>query len=245
MGAVVTMFLHQVLLNIFLSGLLFPTVSGLQCYVCDSVKPGDNCDDSEENPGQLQDCPAEANSGCFIGEVIAGEEHVVVQRGCIALQNEDEYKCEVKTVGGHAYTFCNCHGDGCNEDWDTAAGPAIKCYVCDSAYEETQCDESHPGELEQCGIDQRRGCFMSAATYGDLTVFERGCSEASDPALFVCKDINRNGQELHFCNCHGEGCNKDWDSAEQGATGATGGASYSLVSKITIIMICSTGLFYQ
>ena len=33
--------------------------------------------------------------------MIAGGENVVVQRGCLALQNEDEYKCEVKTVGSH------------------------------------------------------------------------------------------------------------------------------------------------
>lgn len=40
-------------------------------------------------------------------------------------------------------------------------------------------------------------CIMKSyflATYGDSTVFERGCSEVSDPALFVCKDINRNGE---------------------------------------------------
>ena len=68
-------------------------------------------------------------------------------------------------------------------------------------------------------------------------------------------------QKLHFCNCHGEGCNKDWVSAEQGTNGATtttttitssttitttstitttGAASNSLVSTITFI-ICLIG----
>ena len=29
-------------------------------------------------------------------------------------------------------------------------------------------------------------------------MFERGCTEITDPALFTCKDINKNGQVTFF-----------------------------------------------
>jgi len=48
-------------------------------------------------------------------------------------------------------------------------------------------------------------------------VFERGCTEITDPALFTCKDINKNGQNLRYCNCHGDECNADWNSANDGS----------------------------
>ena len=70
----------------------------------------------------------------------------------------------------------------------------------------------------------------------------------SDPSLFVCKDVTHNNvvretwkthnfasiiiQELQFCNCHGDECNKNWDSAQRGATG---GADTTVVSSITIL----------
>jgi len=185
------MSLHNLVLAICISVLFISSVSGLKCYVCDSILGGDDCDDSADRPGKLQVCPQDRNAGCYMSEVIAGD-GAVVSKGCTALANEDEYKCEVNTVGGHALTFCNCHGEGCNKDWGTAAGPKIKCYVCDSTHEDEQCDDNYPGQLKECPIESRKGCFVSKATYGDSTAYERGCSEVSDPSLFVCKDVTHN-----------------------------------------------------
>ena len=66
--------------------------------------------------------------------VLMGDDKTVVTRGCTALENEDLYKCDMHTAGNQAsgngdkrktspfqvFTFCNCHGNGCNKDWDTA-----------------------------------------------------------------------------------------------------------------------------
>merc|ERR1712002_865101 len=229
MGTVYGMSLPNIFLTIFLSFQLISTSAGLKCYVCDSIT-GDSCDDTSDRPGKLQICPQDRNAGCFMSEVIAGEGKTTVSKGCTALDDDEMYKCEVHTVGGHAFTFCNCHGDECNKDWGTAAGPKIKCYVCDSLSE--KCDDNYPGSLKECPIESRKGCFISKASYGDTTAYERGCSEASDPSLFGCKDISHNNQELHFCNCHGDECNKNWDSAQRGATGS---AVTTVVSFITIL----------
>merc|ERR1712215_66670 len=190
------------------------TSIALQCYKCDSIVSGDDCNDSAENPGQLTECPENENKGCFISEVLAGET-AVVTRGCTGLDSEDEYKCEVHIAGEHALTFCNCHGDECNKDWSSAAGPGIKCYNCNSVEEGNagQCDETHPGALEECPIERRKGCFISKATYGGSTVFERGCTEVTDPAEYLCRNVQGNGDTLHYCNCLDSECNKNWDSA--------------------------------
>merc|ERR1719341_1406561 len=234
------MTLPHMILKLFVALTVISGAHGFKCYVCDSIT-GDNCDDSADNPGQLTVCPQDRQHGCFISEVIAGEGKAIVTRGCTALDQEDQYKCEVHTVGAHAYTFCNCHGEGCNKDWGTAAGPKIQCYNCNSNEENSKCDETNPGSLIECPIEARKGCYMSQASFGDDTVFERGCTEVTDPALYVCKDINRNGQELHYCNCHGDECNKSWSSAEDGATG---GAATSFVPFLTLISI-AVALIYM
>jgi len=130
---------------------------GLKCYTCESMV--DDCDDTSDHPGKLQECPADKNNGCFMTEVITGDTSEMT-RGCTDLVNEDAYKCEVHTVGGHAFTFCNCHGDGCNLNWGTAAGPKLKCYECSSS-EGKQCDDTHPGSIIECPIESRKGCYMS------------------------------------------------------------------------------------
>ena len=79
--------------------------------------------------------------------VLMGDDKTVVTRGCTALDNEDLYKCDMHTAGNQVkrysfvcflcflhiraqvftffimlqiFTFCNCHGSGCNKDWDSA-----------------------------------------------------------------------------------------------------------------------------
>ena len=74
------------------------------------------------------------------------------------------------------------------------------------------------------------------ATYGSDVAFERGCTEVSDENLYKCQTVEDShggkgldcvantlkkmivrkqtkGNALHFCNCHGSACNKDWASA--------------------------------
>merc|ERR1719186_8765 len=205
---------------------------GLQCYVCESIM-GNECDDTADKPGELQDCPADRQNGCFISEVGIGHSgKSTVTRGCTALDNEDAYKCEVHTVGTNAFTFCNCHGEKCNKDWEFAAGPGIKCYNCNSANEGEagKCDETNAGALAECPIEKRKGCYISKATYGKDTVFERGCTEVTDPTEYVCKNIGNNGQGLHYCNCHGDECNKNFGNS---------GAESAFISTAAIIGVLS------
>ena len=74
------------------------------------------------------------------------------------------------------FTFCNCHGSGCNKDWDTAGETSslevthltlklwttknAQCYQCNSADEEGGCSDTITGELSRCGPGDK-GCFIS------------------------------------------------------------------------------------
>jgi len=189
---------------------------GLQCYKCDSAVDGlDACNDSPSNMGELVTCPPQEAKGCFIGEVLMGDDKTVVTRGCTALENEDLYKCDMHTAGNQVFTFCNCHGNGCNKDWDTAGEKSsLECYQCNSVEDEAGCSDTVTGELERCGPGDK-GCFISRATYGSDVAFERGCTEVSDENLYKCQTVedSHGGNALHFCNCHGSACNKDWTSA--------------------------------
>jgi len=207
---------------------LLAEAHGLQCYTCESIGDQD-CDASAEKPGKLDTCPENKQAGCFISEIVTGVDKVVVSKGCTALDREDEYKCEIHRAGTHIFTFCNCHGDECNKDWGSAAGPAIKCYGCNSLApgDIGNCDDTNPGKSLECPIEKNKGCYISKATYGNESVFERGCTEVSDPAKYVCSDPGSNGHELHYCNCKGEECNKSWDSALAGAVGSGAGAAFS------------------
>ena len=89
--------------------------------MCDSILTPNDCDDTDEHPGKIQDCPADKQNGCFINEseihfscihyyntltcyntlsVLIDYKSKVV-RGCTALDHEDEYKCEVHSAGSH------------------------------------------------------------------------------------------------------------------------------------------------
>jgi len=201
---------------------LGPTESppeGLQCYKCDSAVDGlAACNDEAANPGELVMCPPQEAKGCFIGEVLMGEDKTIVTRGCTALADENHYKCDMHTAGNQVFTFCNCHGSGCNKDWDTAGETSsLECYQCSSADEEGGCSDTVTGELSRCGPGDK-GCFISRATYGSDVAFERGCTEVSDESMYKCQTVegDHGGNALHYCNCHGTGCNKDWASAEGG-----------------------------
>merc|ERR1739838_1109984 len=99
------MALINMILKLSLAFSLIAAAQGFQCYVCDSII-GDECNDSDK-PGQLQDCPENQQNGCYISEVLTSTEHAVVTRGCTALDDENQYKCEIHKVGNHAFTFCN------------------------------------------------------------------------------------------------------------------------------------------
>merc|ERR1712179_633248 len=51
----------NLMLATFISVFLISSVSGLKCYVCDSIVGGDDCDDSADRPGKLQVCPQDRN----------------------------------------------------------------------------------------------------------------------------------------------------------------------------------------
>merc|ERR1712106_449694 len=132
--------------------------------------------------------------------------------------------------GSNMFTFCNCQGDACNKDWSTAAGPPVKCYNCNSM--SGTCSGEDPGALEECPIQKRKGCYISKASYGTDTTFERGCTDVSDPAEYVCQDLGKQGQGLHYCNCVGNACNENWSTA---GNGATGDATTIVISSIGIV----------
>jgi len=224
--------INNMILKLSLALTLITAAQGFQCYVCESIIAGE-CNNSDK-PGQLQDCPENEQNGCFISEITTSN-NISVTKGCTSLSDENQYKCEIHTVGTHEFVFCNCHGEGCNKNWGSASGPALKCYTCNSASEGDagKCDATNFGALVQCPIEKRKGCYMSQAKYGSDSVFERGCTEVTDPSLYVCQDIGKNGQDLHYCNCHGDECNKSWDSAAAG-TGSSG-AEINFVSTIGII----------
>merc|ERR1711935_129559 len=199
----------KVLLVLFLA---MHSSSALQCYECLGVTGEGNQCDEEGLKGELKDCAATENNGCFISKLIENG-HSIVTRGCTGLSNEDLYKCDRTQAGpNHAFQSCNCHGDGCNADWDSASGPSLQCYVCNSINGE--CDDSKSGTLQECPIFTNKGCFLSHVTYEGTSVFERGCTTVTNEADYKCEDIAKNkDQDLHYCNCHGEGCNKDWSTA--------------------------------
>jgi len=193
-------------------------VMALQCYQCDSAINGiEACDDSSEHKGELINCPAEESRGCYIVETILGEKSTVA-RGCTSLEDESKYICDTHKAGSYVYTSCNCHGDGCNEDWNSAGqSSALECYECNTMDNEEGCSDTASGELTRCGPGDK-GCFISRATYGADVAYERGCTEISDESLYKCQTVtdNHGDNALHYCNCHGTGCNKDWSSAEGG-----------------------------
>merc|ERR1711892_1283719 len=80
-------------------------------------------------------------------------------------------------------------GDDCNKDWSTAAGPPVKCYNCNSMT--GTCTGEDAGALEECPIQKRKGCYIS-------------------------KDLGKQGQGLHYCNCVGNACNENWSTAGAG-----------------------------
>lgn len=220
--------------------LLLPSLgaAALQCYICEDVFGGDQGCSATDMPGNLADCPADRDMGCYISQVASGST-VVFIRGCTAVKAEAEFVCQDHNSGTQHIRFCNCKGDGCNKDFDTAAGPSLQCYVCNSATgANNSCTSDVPGDLKDCPFNRRKGCTISTSTFGTETVFERQCSEQADPGAYTCADIGSHGQGMHYCNCKGAACNKDWDTAQ--AHGAASGfppllSLSSLLSLATLL----------
>ena len=55
--------------------------------------------------------------------------------------------------------------------------------------------------------------LLFSVTSGGLAAFERGCTEVSDESKYTCQQVEQGGHNLHYCNCHGSGCNEDWTTA--------------------------------
>jgi len=192
--------------------LTFATSSALKCWQCEGVVGGENQCDMQGLKGELKECALPGANGCFLSQLTENGNSVFT-RGCTKLDSDAGIRCDKTNAGHHSFRICTCKGEGCNEDWDHAAGPVLKCYKCNSAEESHNCTDSQPGNLEECDIWRNKGCFISHVTYQGKDVIERDCTGVSDPALYKCDDIKKDNQELHYCNCHGEGCNKDFKTA--------------------------------
>jgi len=206
--------------------------TALQCYQCDSTVDGpEACNDDAASSGKLVTCEPSESAGCFIVEVIKGET-ADVTRGCTGISNEELYKCSAHEVGQQFFTACNCHGDKCNADWVTAGDTvenALECFECSSIGFDGEpggnCSDSTPGGKMRCGPADT-GCFISksSSSNSDVVTMERGCTRAPCEDRFKCETLSdaHGGSQLQYCNCHGSGCNENWNTANSDNGSAAG-----------------------
>merc|ERR1711934_789457 len=215
--------------------------SCLKCYVCDVIEGAGTC--AETGKGNFTECPSDNNKGCFITETTKiGDLDKTYEMGCMDFTNEEEYACEEHFPEGTDYEIrsCNCHGDGCNKDLTTAAGPPLKCYTCESK-DEKICGPDPPGVLTDCPFNLRKGCFLTKVTDKDGTVYARGCSEVAAPSRYKCDHITANGIDMQYCNCHGDGCNKGFDTAGSTTANSTTADSTTVATSVAVVLICLFG----
>merc|ERR1712080_486969 len=141
--------------------------SCLQCYHCETASLT-GC--RESGKGNLTDCPADRNQGCFIivtsdSGSCAGEDcGDLYEMGCVDYTDPSMYGCIEHSAGNIEIRSCNCQGDGCNQNLDKASGEPLQCYQCISEEEEK-------------------------------TEFARGCTELADEGKYVCDKFSGNGIE--------------------------------------------------
>jgi len=126
------------------------------------------------------------------------------------------------TTGRPWTTYTPTHRPTYPTSYPTITPWGLQCYQCNSY--QGGCSDTSTGELFRCG-PRDKGCFISRAMYGSDVAFERGCTEVSDESLYKCQTVedNHGNNVLHYCNCHGTGCNRDWASAGEQATSAQPG----------------------
>jgi len=189
--------------------------SALQCYVCEDISGEEGGCGDIDGKGELTTCPEDKARGCYISTMVK-EGKTETLRGCSAVTDEARYKCDEHFTSTMSFRFCNCHGDSCNEDFDTAGGPQLSCYQCSSAVDNaTNCGEAAPADnfKKACPYDQRKGCSISKTTIRDEIVYTRECSNLADPSLYKCDNGHNGITTMKYCNCHGDNCNRDWDAA--------------------------------
>jgi len=221
--------------------------TALQCYQCDSSVDGpEACNDDAASSGNEVTCEPSESAGCFIVEVIKGET-ADVTRGCTGITNEELYKCSAHEVGQQFFTACNCHGDRCNSDWETAGdsvGNPLECFECTSiGSEDGNCSDTQPGGKMRCGPADT-GCFISKSTLGDSkVVMERGCTRAPCEDRFKCETVDdgHGGTQLQYCNCHGSGCNENWNTAAP--TGSPAGVTHP--TKVLLFFLAIVPLLFS
>merc|ERR1712080_783495 len=82
----------------------------------------------ESGKGNLTDCPADRNQGCFIivtsdSGSCAGEDcGDLYEMGCVDYTDPSMYGCIEHSAGNIEIRSCNCQGDGCNQNLDKASG---------------------------------------------------------------------------------------------------------------------------
>jgi len=228
----------RVQLQVFILFSLFLGTYGLQCYVCESLSGDETSCATEDNPGNMTTCPDDRSQGCFLTQTSSASGTIDI-RGCTDVTDEEQYKCVEHLAGETKYTSCLCHGDGCNLNFDSAAGEKLKCYTCNALNNVTLCGPEYPGELKECPFSKRRGCTISVAMDGKGgKVYDRQCSELTDPSRYTCQNIEHAGEGLHYCNCHGEGCNKDFDTAARPPT--PDNAAVGIKNSVIVIFLAFT-----
>jgi len=228
------------------------TMSGataLQCYECDSSVDGiEACNDEAASRGELITCPPEESAGCFIVEVLRGET-ADLTRGCTGITNEELYKCMSHEIGQQYFTACNCHGNECNSDWETAGDTYenhLECFECSSIGFDDEpggnCSDTEAGGKVRCGPGDT-GCFISksSSSGSDVVTMERGCTSVPCEDRFKCEtlDDSQGGTQLEYCNCHGAGCNENWDTANSGNGSGAGVAQPTMMLLLTIVGLIS------
>lgn len=208
--------------------------SGLKCWVCEDLwGSGESCA-SLDLKGNLTDCNQEESQGCFLSQVETGTSETEYIRGCTGVTEETAYKCQDVHSGNMHLRSCLCKGNGCNADFDTAAGPALQCYQCSSS-NASLCGPDVTGDPTNCPYEKRKGCSISKTTSTSTGVifFDRACTEQSDPANYKCDTSTGHGIDMKYCNCHGTNCNQNFDTA---APTFTGKASTLLLSLPLLLL---------
>jgi len=137
------------------------------------------------------------------------------------LPKNEVAKCDNNTFDGINIHICECRGDLCNKNFQTAddggdhtdpPSDTIKCYQCDS--NEDDCSTTNFGQQIDCpAVD---GCLISYETnkLGPNT-YLRDCAgeEPRATGKEECQRTDTDNMELRYCVCMTDLCNEDWQQA--------------------------------
>jgi len=215
----------KVLIQVVLVLPLFLHCEALSCWQClDMAGEEGSCADSGEQ-GKEFSCPSNA-TGCYINQITSHDVSKTL-RDCAYATDPASFKCDVHQASHMMIRMCLCKGDKCNADFDTAAGPALQCYDCNSSTGDKDCtdENTNPPDtyLKNCPFERRQGCSISRSRMGSSAdeVTIRECTDQANPEQYACNTYESHGNSLKYCNCHGNKCNQNWDTAAPGSSGVS------------------------